>query len=90
VASARVARFAPSVVGGKALFPIVEQIGVADAEFFGDLGSWLPAGQPVVDGFSLEVVIKFTACLVHGFDSFFGQFPVRQFEATLNADFELV
>src|SRR5688572_4949655 len=76
----------PSGGGGKALPPGIELISI-DAQFLGDGLSGLAAGQPMIERFTSERVIEFTArfgrCLVHGLaSSLFAQFPVRQFEAT--------
>src|ERR1017187_3850317 len=76
----------PSVGGGKALLPSIEPVAV-DSQLLGDHFSGLATGKPVVNGFTFERFIEFTAnfdcCLVHGLvGSLFTQFSVRQFEAT--------
>ena len=79
-------RSPPSVGGGKALFPGIEQVGLK-AQFLGDHLRGLAAGKPVLNRLAFERFIEFTTdfdrCLFHGLElSLFAQFPVSQFEAT--------
>ena len=60
-----------------------------EAQFLGDHFCGLAALEPVLNRFSFERLVEFTArldrCLFHELDqSLFAQFPVRQFEATSN------
>ena len=68
--------------------PGIQPVGV-EAQFLGNHFSGLAAGKPVLDGFTFERFVEFTAgvggCLGHGLDgSLITQSSVRQFETALH------
>jgi hypothetical protein len=74
--------------GGQAVLPGIKQAALK-AQFLCDYLGGFAARQPVLDGFTLEGFIEFTADfnkgLFHGLDvSLSAHSPVRQFEAVLN------